>query len=100
MISLQVTILVCDRCSREMREAEVEDAKLDISLKFDDPETSALLPLRRRERLELCPECREAFADWLGDRADQLAGLRLNGHADEATIHNVEVPAVAEQKDA
>lgn len=97
---LQVTILVCDRCGREMREAEVEDAKLDLSLKFDDPDTSSLLPLRRRETLELCPECREAFVDWLGDRGEAIAGLRVNGQAADATIHNVEVPAVADQDDA
>jgi hypothetical protein len=95
-MAVKVTILVCDRCDREMRESEIEEAKLDLSLKFDDPESSSFLPMRRRERLELCPECREAFADWLGDRADRIAGLRTNGHADEATVHNVEVPAIAE----
>lgn len=99
-MSVKVTILVCDRCSREMREAEIEETKLDLTLKFDDPEASSLLPFRRREQIELCPECREAFADWLGERADTMAGLRTNGHADEAMVHNVEVPAIAEGEEA
>lgn len=93
-MALKVTILVCDRCEREMRETEIEETKLDLTLKFDDPESSSFLPLRRREQIELCPECREAFADWLGDRADEVAGLRTNGHAADATVHNVEVPEV------
>lgn len=93
---MKVTILVCDRCEREMREAEIEQTKLDLTIKFDDPESSSFLPIRRREKLELCPECREAFADWLGESANRIAGLRTNGHADEATVHNVEVPAIAE----
>lgn len=99
-MSVKVTILVCDRCNREMRESEIEESKLDLSIKFDDPESSSFLPLRRRETLELCPECREAFADWLGDRADTIAGLRTNGNADDATVHNVEVPTMTEDKPA
>ncbi len=88
---MKVTILVCDRCGRELNGEEVQDTKLDVALKFDDPGSSRLFPLRRREGIELCPSCRNAFADWLGDRGDAIPGLKLEDTGSAATVQRVRV---------
>jgi hypothetical protein len=79
---MQVTILVCDRCNREMNKDAVEATKLDLTLKYDDPD-GPWRPLRKREGVGLCPSCRDAFAEWLGDRGDELDGLRVDGDEPE-----------------
>lgn len=73
---MKVTLIVCDRCGREMPEDEVGDRTLELKLRYEDPR-SGWRPLRERASLELCPQCREAFADWLGDRAEEIDGLGL-----------------------
>lgn len=78
--------MVCDRCGSEMNEEDIDGGKLDVSLTFDDPHSSRLLPLRRREALELCPDCRTDFADWLGERGDIIAGLRPESASAERTL--------------
>lgn len=80
---MQVTILVCDRCGREMENDAVEETKLDATLKYENPD-GPWRPFRQRETVELCPSCRDAFADWLGERGDEIAGLRVNGDKAEA----------------
>lgn len=72
---MKVTIVVCDRCGREMRESHVEDTKLDLKLKYEDPD-AGWRPFKKRASVELCPGCREAFADWLGEQGDAIDGLR------------------------
>lgn len=73
--------IVCVRCGRNLRGEEAHQRKLDLSLTFDHPEANRLIPLRQRESLELCPECREAFVNWLGHRGEAIPGLRTPASA-------------------
>lgn len=76
---VKVTYIVCDRCGQETREDEIGDDKLALTMRFHDPASSSLLPVPRRETLEMCPDCREDFARWLGDRGTLIDGLQLEG---------------------
>lgn len=97
VLLVKVTILVCDRCGKKLRGEEAREAKLDLSLKFDDPETTRLFPLRRRETIELCPSCREAFAEWLGDRGDAIPGLRTDAEPAPSSVGATPATATASQ---
>lgn len=72
---MKVTLLVCDRCHREIPEEDADGHTLDVKLRYEAPE-DGWRPFRRRTELELCPSCREAFAAWLGERATEIDGLR------------------------
>lgn len=89
---MKVTIVVCDRCGREMREETMEEAKLDLSLKFHAPGNS-WLPFRRRESVELCPSCRDAFADWLGEPGKDIDGLRTGEDHEAEGVQKLRVQA-------
>lgn len=92
---MKVTIVVCDRCGREMREDRVEDKKLDLRLKYEDPDAE-WRPFKKRASVELCPGCREAFADWLGERGDEVDGLRTDvGEEDAKPARKLRVKAKA-----
>lgn len=91
---MKVTILVCDRCGREMRENDVEDSKLDMTLKYEIPE-DGWRPFRKRADVELCPSCRDAFVDWLGERGDTIDGLRLGDGEDADSVQKLRVEATA-----
>ncbi len=72
---MKVTIIICDRCEKQLRNVERKDNRLDVNLKFQDPNGGWSL-FKRRENLHLCPSCRSAFADWLGKRSDTIKGLQ------------------------
>lgn len=92
---MQVTIVVCDRCGKEMRESEIEESKLDLTLKYDDPD-GPWRPFKKRSSVELCPGCREAFADWLGGRGETIQGLRTRtGDEDPEPVRKLRVQAQA-----
>ncbi len=90
---MQVTLIVCDRCGRELPEDDAEDQMLDVKLRYHDPE-SGWRPIRKRASVELCPACREAFADWLGERGDAIEGLRLDGQTEEDLLGTLRMRAV------
>lgn len=72
---MKVTIIICDRCEKQLRNVERKENRLDVNLKFETPRNGWSL-FKRRESLHLCPSCRSAFADWLGKRAETIRGLQ------------------------
>lgn len=91
---MKVTIVVCDRCGKEMREQAVEDRKLDLKLRYESSE-DGWWPFKERANVELCPGCREAFADWLGDQGDAIEGLRTEESEDPEPVQKLRVQAKA-----
>jgi hypothetical protein len=77
---VKVTRLVCDRCGDELRVERAQEHGLGLQLRYQptgDP-LDFLERLRgstRRQELDLCPGCREDFAEWTGEGPRDLAGL-------------------------
>lgn len=77
---MKVTRVLCDRCEDELPEQRAEREGLELELRYDprgrDPSLlERLTPFGTSRKVDLCPTCRDAFADWLGESGERLPGL-------------------------
>lgn len=77
---MKVTRVLCDRCETELPEDRAEREGLAMRLDYEprgqDPSLlDRLSPFGSSQQVDLCPDCREDFADWLGERGRELPGL-------------------------
>lgn len=87
---MKVTLVVCDRCGRELPEDAYGEKTLELKLRYHDPEGDWQL-MRQRESIELCPPCRDSFAEWLGERGEAMEGLRANGSTEAAILETLQL---------
>lgn len=77
---MKVTRVLCDRCETELAEDRAEREGLEMRLDYEprgrEPSLiDRISPFGSSQQVDLCPDCREAFADWLGERGRELPGL-------------------------
>lgn len=74
---MKVTMIICDRCDEHLRKVHRKETKLELTLKYHNEESDWSL-FREREKIHLCPSCRDAFANWLGTRGNEIEGLHVD----------------------
>ncbi len=68
---MRVTRIVCDRCQSQVAEHAVLNEGMELILRYEGGQGD--LPLaeqasnrfRECQRIDLCPDCRAEFGDWL-----------------------------------